>query len=60
MASKWQRVLDKSALIAVVCKPNICVGQSVSWWDEQLHQPWNDSRACLLEVRIMMAIGVFT
>ena len=60
MASKWQQVVDKSALIALVSKPNICVDQSVSWWDEELCQPRKDRRACLVEVRIMTAIEVFT
>ena len=45
MASKWEKVLDKAASIALDCKLIIC-GRSVELLDEELNQLVKDHRAC--------------
>ena len=57
MASKWEKVVDITALIALGLKLSIC-GRSVRWWDEELCQLVKDHRAFLLMVWIMIAIRV--
>ena len=49
MASRWKKVVDKAALLTLVCKLTIC-GRSVSWWDEELRQLVRDCRACFAQV----------
>ena len=45
MAGKWEKGVDKVALIALGRQLIIC-GGSVSWWDEDLRQLVKDCRAC--------------
>ena len=48
MASKWEKVVDKAALITLGRKLIIC-GRSVSWWDEELRQLVKDQRTCFAQ-----------
>ena len=48
MASKWEKVVDKAALLTLGRKLIIC-GRSVSWWDEELRQLVKDRRACFAQ-----------
>ena len=48
MASKWEKVVDKAASIALGRKLIIC-GRSVSWWDDELRQLVKDRRACFAQ-----------
>ena len=48
MASKWEKVVDKAASIALGHKLIIC-GRSVRWWDEELRQLVKDHRACFTQ-----------
>ena len=41
MASKWEKVVDKAASIALGCKLIIHC-RSVNWWDEELRQLFKD------------------
>ena len=45
MASKWEKVVDRAASVALGRKLIIC-GRSVKWWDEELRQLVKDDRAC--------------
>ena len=48
MASKWEKVVDKAASIALDHKLVIC-GRSVKWWDDELRQLVKDRRACFAQ-----------
>ena len=48
MASKWAKVVDKTALLTLGSKLIIC-SRSVSWWDEELHQLVKYRRACFAQ-----------
>ena len=48
MASKWEKVVDKDALLTLGCKL-IIYGRSVSWWDEELHRLVKDRKACFAQ-----------
>ena len=50
MASKWEKVVDKAALLTLGCKLIICgTCRSVSWWDEDLCQLVMDHTACFAQ-----------
>ena len=48
MASKWEKLVDKAALITLGCNIIIC-GRSVSWRDEEVCQLLKDRRACFTQ-----------
>ena len=48
MVSKWEKVVDKTALLTLACKLIIC-GRSVRSWDEELRQLVKDRRACFAQ-----------
>ena len=50
MGSKWEKVVDKAASVALGLKLNTgnC-GRSVKWWDEKLLQLVKDRRACFAQ-----------
>ena len=48
MASKWEKVVDKTPSKALGRKLIIC-GRSVNWWDEELHQLVKHRRTCFAQ-----------
>ena len=48
MAIKWEKVVDKPALITLRHKLIIC-GRPVSWWNEELCKLVKDRRACFAQ-----------
>ena len=45
MASKWEKVVNKAALVTLGHKLIFCC-RTVKWWDEKLHQLVKDRCAC--------------